>query len=64
MLTFRVPDIHCDGCVRSLTNAVRDLDAGATVHADLVTKQVQVTTTATDTAVVEAFRDAGFDVET
>jgi copper chaperone len=64
MLTFRVPDIHCDGCIRSLTNAVHSLDAGATIQANLETKQVRVTTTATEAAVKEAFRDAGFDVET
>ncbi len=64
MPTFRVPEIHCDGCIRALTNAVHDLDAGATIQADLLTKQVQVNTTATDAAVAEAFREAGFDVET
>ncbi len=60
---FRVPDIHCDGCIRSLTSAVRDLDAGATLHADLATKLVRVETTAQDDAVAEAMRDAGFTVD-
>ncbi len=64
MAVFRIPDIHCDGCVRSLTGAARELDTDATVQADLVTKQVTVTTTAAAAAVAEAFRDAGFTVET
>jgi copper chaperone len=63
MARFRIPDIHCDGCVRSLTGAVRELDAQATLQADLTTKLVRVETTAGDDAVAEAMRDAGFTVE-
>lgn len=63
MIQFRVPDIHCEGCIRALTGAVRDLDAAATLHADLDTKVVRVETSAGVAAVAEAMRDAGFDVE-
>jgi copper chaperone len=63
MAVFRVPDIHCDGCVRSLTSAAIGVDAQAQVTADLQTKLVTVTTRAADDAVAEAFRDAGFTVE-
>jgi copper chaperone len=63
MSVFLVPDIHCDGCVRSLIGAVRDLDDKATLQADLQTKRVDVRTTAPDDAVAEAFRGAGFTVE-
>jgi copper chaperone CopZ len=63
MSTFLIPEIHCDACIRSLTGAVRDLDAQATLLADLQTKQVTVATTASDAAVVAAFEDAGFSVE-
>lgn len=63
MARFRIPDIHCDGCIRSLTGAVRDLDSHATLQADLTTKLVRVETTAGDEAVAEAIRDAGFTVE-
>ena len=63
MSVFRVPDMHCDGCVRSVTGAVRDLDEKATVQADLQTRQVQVETTASDQAVAEAIQEAGFTVE-
>ena len=63
MSQFHVPDIHCDGCIRSLTGAVRDLDSKATLHADLVTKLVRVETTADGDAVAGAMRDAGFTVE-
>ena len=63
MSQFRVSDIHCEACIRSLTGAVRDLDSAATLHADLATKLVRVETTAGDAAVAEAMRDAGFTVE-
>ncbi|WP_158933049.1 cation transporter [Acidisphaera sp. S103] len=63
MSQFRIPDIHCDACIRSLTGAVRDLDAKATLQADLTTKLVRVETTAGDAAVADALRDAGFTVE-
>ncbi len=64
MAVFRVPDIHCDGCVRSLTGAAHDVDAQATVQADLQTKIVTVKTTLPDAGIAAAFRDAGFTVET
>ena len=63
MSQFRVPEIHCDGCIRSLTGAVRDLDAKASVQVDLTTKLVRVETSASDAAVAEAIRDAGFSVD-
>lgn len=62
MTLFHVPDMHCDGCVRALTGAVRDLDDKATLQADLQTRQVRVETTAPDEAVAEAIREAGFTV--
>jgi copper chaperone len=63
MFQFRVPEIHCDSCVRALTGAVRNLDVRATVQADLITKQVLVGTAATADAVAAAFREAGFSVQ-
>ena len=63
MSQFRVPEIHCDGCIRSLTGAVRELDPKASLQADLTTKLVRVETSVPDEAVAEAFRDAGFTVE-
>jgi copper chaperone len=63
MSLFRVPDIHCDGCIRALTGAVRDLDDKATLQADLGTKLVRVETSAGDEAVAAAIREAGFALE-
>jgi copper chaperone CopZ len=55
--------MYCDGCIRSLTKAVRALDHDATILADLDTHRVTVTTTAPAPDVSEAFQDAGFDVQ-
>lgn len=63
MLSYRIPDMHCDGCVRSLTKAVQAIDPAATLAADLDAHRVTVTTTAPGAAVAQAFEDAGYDVE-
>jgi copper chaperone len=63
MTELRVSDIHCDACIRAMTLAVKDLDDQATLQADLITKLVQVESTASDQAVGDAIRDAGFTVE-
>lgn len=60
MLTFHVSDMTCSGCVKAITGAVRDLDAAATVNADLDSKTVQIASTATADALAEAIQDAGF----
>lgn len=63
MSQFRVPDMHCDGCVRSVTKAIQALDAQASVQADLETKLVRIQTGAADAAVAEAIEEAGFTAE-
>jgi copper chaperone CopZ len=40
--TFTVPNIGCDGCVRSIKNAVNDLPGVEFVAGDENTKQVTV----------------------
>lgn len=64
MVTFKVPDMHCEGCVRSLTGALRDVDAAATIEADLTSRLVRVGSSASPDALAEAMRDAGFEVTT
>lgn len=63
MYQFRVPDIQCESCIRALTSAVRDLDAHATLRANLETKVVRVETAAANAAIAEAICDAGFTIE-
>lgn len=63
MSQFRVPDMHCDGCVRSVTKAIQSVDAGAVVTADLETKLVSVQSAASGEAIAAAIEDAGFTAE-
>jgi len=63
MPVFRVPDMTCDGCVRALTGAVRDVDGDARLEADLVSKQVRVASAASAESLAVAMREAGFTVE-
>ena len=63
MPEFLIPDMSCDGCVRSVTNAVKQIDPAAAVAADLVGKRVRVESTATQESLAAAIRDAGCTVE-
>jgi copper chaperone len=61
LLTFDVPDMDCQSCVRSITEAVHRLDATAEVKADLAAKRVHIGTySAMDFG--KAIADAGFTV--
>jgi len=40
--TLKVPRIHCDGCVNTVTSAVRKLPGVQAVQASEVTKEVRV----------------------
>ena len=42
MLTYRVEDMTCGHCVSSITKAVRAVDAGAKVEADLAQHLVRI----------------------
>lgn len=62
MVQFHVTGMTCGGCARSVTNAVKGVDAGATVNVDLATKLVAVDSTAAASAIVNAIKAAGYDV--
>jgi len=40
--TFRVPNIGCDGCIRTIQNELREIPGVTSVQADLATKTVTV----------------------
>ena len=63
-LHFTVPDMDCGGCVRSITEAIHQLDATAKVDANLDSKDVSITGNADAKAYASAIEDAGFTVET
>ncbi|WP_035985347.1 heavy-metal-associated domain-containing protein [Leptolyngbya sp. KIOST-1] len=61
-LQLTVPDLACSACVDTVTKAIQAIDGAAQVSADPKTKQVDVTTTASDAAVKQAVTDAGYTV--
>lgn len=63
MTVYHVPGMTCGGCARSVTNAVKSVDADATVNVDLKTKLVTVDTQAAATLIADAIKQAGYNVE-
>ena len=61
MVTFEVQDMTCGHCVSSITKAVRAIDQGAQVTADLATHRVKIEPTKSDsTELSAAIREAGY----
>jgi copper chaperone len=61
MVTFEVQDMSCGHCVSSITKAVRAINQGAQVTADLATHQVRIEPTGSDnTQLSDAIREAGY----
>jgi copper chaperone len=60
MHTFTIPTMSCGHCVRSITEAVKALDAGAQVDTDLATHQVHVHSALTREVLVAQLTEAGY----
>jgi copper chaperone len=60
MIEFKVPAISCGHCVRSVNEAVHEIDPQAKVDVDLATKKVQVQSSADRAALAEALTEAGY----
>ena len=63
-IEFNVPDMSCQGCVKSITAAVQRVQAQAQVSADLVSKRVQIIGATNAASMKAAIEDAGFSVTT
>lgn len=57
---LHIPDMHCGGCVASVTRILTTLDPTARVRAELEGRTVQLETTAGEAEVLAALEDAGF----
>jgi copper chaperone len=61
MVTFEVKDMTCGHCVSSITKAVRAIDQGAQVTADLATHRVRIEPSGSDSIQLsDAIREAGY----
>ena len=56
----KIEDMSCGGCVSSITEALEKLDANLTVVADLESRSIEVTSTASEAQVREALENAGY----
>ena len=60
MTLYKVHDMSCSHCVKTIETAVKALDGGATVTCDLAAKTVAVESTAEPDAVRAVLNDAGY----
>lgn len=63
MILLKVDGMSCDGCVRSVTNAVQRLDSAAEINVSLQDGTVAVTSSQPRAELVAAIEAAGFDVQ-
>ncbi len=61
-MRFSIPDMMCDGCVNSITRAVRALDPEAKITADLAAHAVEIGSALPAAELAAAIADAGFTV--
>lgn len=62
MYEIKVSGITCGGCVNSVTNALKTLDAKADVSVDLATQTVRVKSDKTQTEINATIEDAGYSI--
>ena len=55
-----IEDMTCGGCVASISKVVKNLDASATVSADVTTKRVVITSHKDAQALIAVITSAGF----
>lgn len=59
-MQLKVEDMSCGGCVSNITEALEKLDANLTVVADLESRSIEVSSTASEAQVREALKNAGY----
>lgn len=61
MIAFQVDDMSCGHCVSAITQAVKEVDAGAEVRVDLAAHRVEIDPAGADAArLKEAIAEAGY----
>lgn len=63
MSTFKVPDMTCGHCVKSITNAIKESVPSAEVTCDLDHKLVTVTGAPDAAKIQEVIQEAGYSPE-
>ena len=60
MLTFKIPDMSCGHCVKTIETAVKSLDPKAAVSCDLDRHEVTVESTLAPARIAAAMDDVGY----
>ncbi|MFC1558866.1 SO_0444 family Cu/Zn efflux transporter [candidate division KSB1 bacterium] len=60
---FKVPDMDCEHCKKSIDAEIRKLEGIQGIHINLKTKEVEVTGDAPEEHIVSAIKKAGYDIE-
>ena len=63
MMKFKVPDMTCGHCAKTVEKAVKDADPSAQVSVDLPRKVLTVQTAAGEGRVRDLIRAAGYEIE-
>ena len=63
MHRFHVPDMHCGGCLRSVTRALQKVDPHAQVEGDLDSRVVTVASSVEATRLLSALMSAGYPAQ-
>lgn len=61
MIYFHIPDMTCGGCARSISAAIRALDAEARVETDIPARRIGVDSRESRSALAAAIREAGYE---
>jgi copper chaperone len=61
-LQLKVSSMACSACSDTIASAVKAVDPGATVQADLKTKQVEIEAQASEAAIKRAIEAAGYPI--
>lgn len=60
-IQLKVPDMACSACSDTITKAIIALDPQASVNADLDTKEISITTQASESSIKSAITAAGYN---
>jgi copper chaperone len=63
MFLFHVPSMKCGGCLGAVTRALQAIDSAVRVEADLERREIRVTSSRFESALLSTLREAGYPAE-
>lgn len=59
-MDFKIENMTCGGCAKSVTKAIQSVDPAAKIETDSASRMVKVETSATAAAVQQVLQEAGY----